>query len=154
MVVVYIETTLLTINSSIPKVYMEGKYLIVWNIKKFCFSELFAFVGQLNLWELKVLAVCFLFFLPVNLMFVHYFFKVPLAEPRVTRRARKKLTGNTNSPHTDQTVPLKAKRGTRRKAQESSSYLISEYLDREVNFYQRRQILYTWGLPCIKFWNL
>ena len=81
----------------------------------------------------------------------YFFFKVPLAETRVTRRARKKLTGNTNSPHTDQTVPTKAKRGTRRKAQESSSYMISEYLDREVNFYQRRQILYTWELPCIKF---
>lgn len=81
----------------------------------------------------------------------YFFFKVPLAETRVTRRARKKLTGNANSPHTDQTVPTKAKRGTRRKAQESSSYMISEYLDREVNFYQRRQILYTWELLCIKF---
>lgn len=83
----------------------------------------------------------------------YFFFKVPLAETRVTRRARKKLTGNANSPHTDQTVPTKAKRGTRRKAQESSSYMISEYLDREVNFYQRRQILYTWELIHINSTN-
>lgn len=57
--------------------------------------------------------------------------KVPQIEGRVTRRAGKRLTVTTLSPQTDQTVPTKTKRGTRRKAQDSSSYMISKYLDRE-----------------------
>ena len=61
------------------------------------------------------------------------FCQVPHHEHRVTRSTRKKLNGVISThPQTDQMVPIRRKQGTRRKAQDSSSYMIDKYIDGEV----------------------
>lgn len=58
--------------------------------------------------------------------------QVPHHEHRVTRSTRKKLNGVISThPQTDQMVPIRRKQGTRRKAQDSSSYMIDKYIDGE-----------------------
>ncbi|KAL9982147.1 hypothetical protein ACROYT_G010956 [Oculina patagonica] len=56
---------------------------------------------------------------------------VPQAEGRVTRRTQKKLNGSVESGQSERAVSNKRKSGTKRKMEDSSSYMISEYLDRE-----------------------
>lgn len=58
--------------------------------------------------------------------------QVPQAEGRVTRRAQKKLNGSVESLQSERVVSNKRKSATKRKVDDSSSYMISEYLDREV----------------------
>ena len=59
--------------------------------------------------------------------------QVPQAEGRVTRRALKKLNGSVECVQSERASPNKRKSsGKKRKAEDSSSYMISEYLDKEV----------------------
>jgi len=58
--------------------------------------------------------------------------QVPQAEGRVTRRALKKLNGTVESVQSEKAISNKRKFGKKRKVEDSSSYMISEYLDREV----------------------
>ncbi|KAK2547632.1 Lymphoid-specific helicase [Acropora cervicornis] len=58
--------------------------------------------------------------------------QVPQIEHRVTRSAKVKLRVTSTHPQADQLVPSRRKQGIRRKAQDSSSYMLDKYLDSEV----------------------
>ncbi|KAJ7387931.1 hypothetical protein OS493_001283 [Desmophyllum pertusum] len=56
---------------------------------------------------------------------------VPQGEGRVTRMAQKKLNGSVESLQSERAASNKRKSGTKRKMEDSSSYMISEYVDRK-----------------------
>lgn len=57
---------------------------------------------------------------------------MPQIEHRVTRSAKVKLRMPSTHPQADHVVPSRRKQGIRRKAQDSSSYMLDKYLDSEV----------------------
>lgn len=57
--------------------------------------------------------------------------QVPQIEHRVTRSAKVKLRVLSTHPQADHVVPSRRKQGIRRKAQDSSSYMLDKYLDSE-----------------------
>ena len=57
---------------------------------------------------------------------------MPQIEHRVTRSAKMKLRVTSTHPQADHVVPSRRKQGIRRKAQDSSSYMLDKYLDSEV----------------------
>lgn len=57
---------------------------------------------------------------------------MPQIQHRVTRSAKVKLRVTSAHPQADQMVPSRRKQGIRRKAQDSSSYMLDKYLDSEV----------------------
>ena len=64
--------------------------------------------------------------------FSSVFLQVPQVEGRVTRRALKKSHGSFESVQNVKATPNKRSTGKKRKVEDSSSYMISEYLDIEV----------------------
>ena len=65
--------------------------------------------------------------------------QVPQGEGRVTRMAQKKLNGSVESLQSERAASNKRKSGTKRKMEDSSSYMISEYVDRKVNITDKKK---------------